>query len=116
VLADRNTPFMHLSQRQLAIAAVLSVAALLALSDFSPQPVTMSSADGSVREEVEGTITSMRSSGAGLMVVMEDASGSATVYCRSEGFSTDLRVGSLARAIITGKGEGLLFASAILPL
>jgi hypothetical protein len=108
---------MHLSQKQLAIAAILSVAALLVLSEFSPQLVTISSADGSAREEVEGTVTSMRSSSTGLMVVMEDASGSATVYCRSEGVSTDLRVGSLARAIITGRGDGgLLFASAILPL
>jgi hypothetical protein len=108
---------VQISMKGLALAATLSVLALLVLSDFSPQPSTISAADGSLRQEIEGTITSMRSAGAGLMVVMEDASGSATVFCKADGVSTELKVGSLAAAIITGQGDGgLLFAATIRPL
>jgi hypothetical protein len=66
---------------------------------------------------VEGTVISIRSAGAGLMIVLEDASGQVTVYCKAEGVSTALGVGVLASAVITGKGDGgLLFASTIRPL
>lgn len=95
----------------------MSVLALLLFSDFAPVPVDISSADGSGRQEVKGTIVSLRSAGAGLMVVLEDASGSATIYCKNEGVSTDISVGNLAVAVITGSGDdGLLFAATIRPL
>jgi hypothetical protein len=108
---------MRLSERTLAIAAVFSVLLLLVLSDFSPQLSSISAADGSRRQEVEGTITSMRSAASGLMITMEDASGSVTVFCRTEGVAAGLKVGSLASAVITGQGDGgLLFAATIRPL
>ncbi|MEI6796502.1 MAG: hypothetical protein WCK39_06530 [Methanomassiliicoccales archaeon] len=106
-----------LSTKTLAIAATLSVLALLIFSDFAPVPTELSSADGSRRQEVEGTVISVRSAGAGLLVVLEDASGSATIYCKTEGVSTEISVGSLAIAVITGSGDdGLLFAATIRPL
>jgi hypothetical protein len=99
------------------MAASLSVLALLVLSEFTPVLTDISSADGTLRQEVKGTITSIRNAGAGLMIVLEDASGSASIYCKVEGVSKEISVGGTAVAVITGQGDGgLLFAASIRPL
>jgi hypothetical protein len=101
----------------LAAAAVASTLALLLLSDFAPTPMDVASADGESRQEVRGTVASMRQSTNGVIVVLQDASGSASIFCRSEGMGAGLTVGCLASATVTGaSGDGLLFASSVRPL